>query len=282
MASLYEYFVKDGAQNLTVHETWTISNAQGEKLGEIIARVHYDFDANAQYISFYIPAMPDVSSPEAMSLNKVGEILQWSKTKAEVHAGIPGEMKNAQELVFTGQIYIYSEQPVPNEQIDRLIAESKPLGHRLTFRSSQYMDERNKWEKPRAFVSHDHRDKTDIAEAIAIQLQKLMCPVWYDEFSLHVGDSLRDSIEKGLRESSKCIFILTPNFLANGGWAKREYDSIFTRELVEKKNVILPVWHNVSVQDVYQYSPILADRVGVQWSLGLEQVAANLLRAIDG
>jgi hypothetical protein len=143
------------------------------------------------------------------------------------------------------------------------------------------MNERNKWEKPRAFISHDSRDKTSIAEQIAVQLQRLMCPVWYDQFSLRVGDSLRESIETGLKECHKCILVLTPNFLNNKGWSKREYDSIFTREIVEQKKVILPVWHEISAQDVYQYSPILADRVAVQWSLGLEEVARKLLQAIE-
>lgn len=110
---------------------------------------------------------------------------------------------------------------------------------------------------------------------------QFMCPVWYDEFSLKVGDSLRASIEKGLKECSKCIFLLTPNFLANSGWSKTEYNSIFTRELVEKQRVILPVWSDVTARDVYKYSPILADRVAVNWSLGVDEVARKLLMSIN-
>jgi len=151
----------------------------------------------------------------------------------------------------------------------------------LIFRSVEYVTERNRQERPREFISHDSRDKTAIAEPLAAELQNLRCPVWFDKFSLKVGDSLRQSIETGLRECSKCIFILTPNFLSNGGWSKREYESIFTRELVENRKVILPVWHSVSVTDVYNYSPILADRFAVPWSLGAEEVARKLLNAID-
>jgi len=140
---------------------------------------------------------------------------------------------------------------------------------------------RNKYEKPLAFISHDGRDKKEIAEPLALQLQKWMCPVWFDQYSLRVGDSLRESIEKGLKECPKCILVLTPNFLKNNGWTKREYDSIFTRELVEKQCVILPIWHQVTPEDVYAYSPILADRVGAQWSEGVEETARKLLRAIE-
>ena len=128
------------------------------------------------------------------------------------------------------------------------------------------MNERNKWEKPRAFVSHDTRDKAEIAQPLAIKLLQFMCPVWYDEFSLKVGDSLRGSIEAGLKECPKCIFVLTPNFLANSGWSQDGVELDLTRELVEKQKVILPVWHNVTAKDVYEYSPVLADRVAVDWS----------------
>jgi hypothetical protein len=84
-----------------------------------------------------------------------------------------------------------------------------------------------------------------------------------------------------MQECPKCILILTPNFLNNGGWTKIEYDSIFTRELVERQKVILPVWHNVNAADVYKYSPILADRVAAQWSDGAEETARKLFRAIE-
>ena len=94
--------------------------------------------------------------------------------------------------------------------------------------------ERSELGKPLAFISYDSRDK-NIASLIAVGLTDMKCPVWYDEYMLKVGDNLRDSIEKGLKECTKCIFILSPNFLSNSGWAKKEFESIFMRELIEKK-----------------------------------------------
>jgi hypothetical protein len=278
MASLHEYFMKD-ALGTTTFETFRLSNADGAALGEFTGNLHQVFDANAKYVSFFIPEMPAVECPEVFALDKVPEILKWPE-KIQIQTGLGSEMKDARELVFTGQIYFYSERPVPNSLKARLIAEAGVAGYRLTFRSVEYMNERNKRDKPRGFISHDSRDKKDIAAPLAIQLEKFMCPVWYDEFSLRVGDSLRERIEAGLKECHKCILVLTPNFLSNEGWSKREYDSIFTREIVEQKKVILPVWHGILAEDVYQFSPILADRVAVQWSLGVEEVARKLLEAI--
>jgi hypothetical protein len=109
-----------------------------------------------------------------------------------------------------------------------------------------------------------------------------MCPVWFDEFSLRVGHPLRESIERGLSEARKCVLIITPHFIGNAGWTKTEFNAIFTRELVERANVILPVWNGVTRQEVYEYSPVLADRLAVNWNLGPDEVIRRLRRAIDG
>jgi hypothetical protein len=42
----------------------------------------------------------------------------------------------------------------------------------------------------------------------------------------------------------------------------------------------LPVWHNVDAKQVYEYSPRLADKVGLNSSLGVEELARRLVRAI--
>ena len=132
-----------------------------------------------------------------------------------------------------------------------------------------------------AFISHDSKDKTDVAIHLAIGLQKLMCPVWYDEFSLNVGDHLRESIERGLKETKKCILVISKNFLSNKGWTKTEFNSVFTRELLKQESVVLPVWYNVTPAEVYDYSPSLANRVALDWSkLGKEDVIRKLYNAI--
>jgi hypothetical protein len=65
--------------------------------------------------------------------------------------------------------------------------------HEVQFRSAVYVDARSKQEVPLAFIPYDSRDR-DVAQGIAIGRQRLMCPVWYDEFALKIGDNLRDSI----------------------------------------------------------------------------------------
>lgn len=76
----------------------------------------------------------------------------------------------------------------------------KSKGLWLTIRFLGYLEKKAELEKPRALLSHDSREKAEVAGPVAVGLQKLMCPMWYDEFSLKVGDYLRESIERGLKE----------------------------------------------------------------------------------
>jgi TIR domain len=162
----------------------------------------------------------------------------------------------------------------------KLKINSQNNGLFVHYRDINFSNERSKLEVPLAFISHDSRDKELIATILANELQRRMLPIWYDEYSLKLGDSLRESIEKGLKECKKCILILSPNFLQNSGWTKTEFNTIFTREIIETKNLVLPIWAGVSKQEIYEYCPILVDRVGVNWDKGIETVVTKIQQVL--
>ena len=166
MATLREYFAKDGSNALTIHQTLNISDSDGSVLMEVVGRLHLDFVSNAKYVSFYIPPRHGVECPELLVLRSVNEILRWHET-TQVWVGFGSERISAFDLVFTGRIYLYSEQPVRDEHRVMIETQSAQLEHKIIFRSEEYVAERNRWEKPLAFISHDSRDKA-IAEKLEI------------------------------------------------------------------------------------------------------------------
>jgi hypothetical protein len=83
--------------------------------------------------------------------------------------------------------------------------------------------------------------------------------VWYDEFTLRIGDSLRQKIDKGLARSRVGLVVLSPSFVAKG-WTNYELDGIVTRA-VSGEQLLLPIWHNITKQEVIDFSPSLADKV---------------------
>lgn len=129
------------------------------------------------------------------------------------------------------------------------------------------------------FISHASEDKDAIARGLAEALRAKGKKVWYDDFSLKVGDSLRESIDHGLARSNFGIVILSSQFFEKH-WPKKELDGLAARE-VNGRKVILPVWHEVRFNEVREYSPTLADRVAVSTDKGLEYVVEKILDSAD-
>ncbi len=112
-----------------------------------------------------------------------------------------------------------------------------------------------------AFISHATEDKADFVRPLAEELRDLQVKVWYDEFELSVGDSLRRSIDHGISKSKYGIVVLSPAFLAKN-WTQYELDGLVARQ-VNGNKVILPIWYKLSYSDVLEFSPSLADKVAL-------------------
>lgn len=129
------------------------------------------------------------------------------------------------------------------------------------------------------FISHASEDKDEIVRTLAEELQKLGVKVWYDDFTLKVGDSLRKSIDHGLLKSRYGTVILSSAFCSKN-WTQYEFDSMITREMNGHK-MILPIWHKVTKNDVIDFSPALADKVALNTSLNsIEEIAKQLSEVI--
>lgn len=124
------------------------------------------------------------------------------------------------------------------------------------------------------FISHASEDKGEIARSLAQALEDEGYAVWYDESTLTVGDSLRKSIDQGLAQSDFGVVILSRHFFEKH-WPQQELNGLASKE-VNGKKVILPVWHGVGVEEVRSFSPMLADRIGVHTSKGLQFVVEQL------
>lgn len=111
-----------------------------------------------------------------------------------------------------------------------------------------------------AFICHASEDKDDFVRPLAESLASRHLEIWYDEFSLSVGDGLRRAIDAGLAKSRFGIVVLSPSFFKKG-WAQRELDGLVARQIAEDRRLILPIWHNVTATDIVQYSPHLRIRL---------------------
>jgi len=132
------------------------------------------------------------------------------------------------------------------------------------------------------FISHASQDKEDFVEPLAEQLSDMGFKVWYDDFVLEVGDSLSRSIDRGIANAEYGLVVLSPYFFERG-WTERELAGLTAREVAGRGKLILPIWHNVTHEDVLEYSPMLADKVALDTrKMSLEEIAEALAEVLPG
>lgn len=111
------------------------------------------------------------------------------------------------------------------------------------------------------FISHASEDKESFVNDLVQALINRGIKVWYDSQNIEWGDSLRTKIDNGLRNASFGIVILSNNFISKG-WTRYELEGLFNIEMTKGKT-ILPIWHNITKQQVMDFSPTLAGRMAL-------------------
>lgn len=129
------------------------------------------------------------------------------------------------------------------------------------------------------FVSHASEDKETFVRPLAQALNQLGVKVWYDEFTLNLGDSLSRSIDKGLAGSRFGLVVLSESFIGKP-WPERELQGLIAGTVAGDVR-ILPIWLGVSHETVYNFSPPLADTIAiVATGVTAEQVILRVLKTV--
>ena len=131
------------------------------------------------------------------------------------------------------------------------------------------------------FICHASEDKESFVEPLAKALKKEGINVWYDDFSMEWGDSLRESIDLGLVNSKYGIVVFSKSFFdKNKKWPKHELDGLFAKEINGKK-VILPIIHHINIKELLKYSPSLSDRIAKNTkSEGIKKIVNDLKKLL--
>lgn len=107
-----------------------------------------------------------------------------------------------------------------------------------------------------SFLSYARIDGAGVAGDLRSNLESLGVAVWFDEVAIVPGRSQSLQMDAGLRKARSGIALLTPAYLAGRFWTERELGALLSKE------TLIPVLHNVTFEDVKQYSGILPDLAG--------------------
>lgn len=132
------------------------------------------------------------------------------------------------------------------------------------------------------FICHASEDKDSIVRPLAHALDDLDLDVWYDEFELRIGDNLRRKIDHGVANSRFGVVVVSPAFFAKE-WSQYELDGLVTREMAGGDQIILPIWHEITKEEIIAKSPSLAVKVALLTSeQGAEEIAEEIAAVIQG
>ena len=129
------------------------------------------------------------------------------------------------------------------------------------------------------FLCHASEDKEGLARPLTQCLEQQGLRVWYDESQLTLGDSIRRSIDRGLSKSRFGVVILSHAFFSKE-WPQKELDALISRE-DGRESLLIPVWHEITREDVGRYSPLLADRLAATSDSGVVAVGKQILELLQ-
>lgn len=189
-------------------------------------------------------------------------------------------IQTAQVLEAEKMIKLDSQQAFASTE-DGLLLRARPSAPTASQKGMTNRPSQPDWNpRPRwdVFICHASEDKEEFVKPLAEALVQRGLGVWYDEFELKMGDSLRRSIDRGLHDSRFGIVVLSHAFFSKE-WPQKELDGLVAREVGGTK-VILPIWHRISREEVLRYSPTLADKKAASTFAGLNAVVREILDVV--
>ncbi|MDE8740610.1 toll/interleukin-1 receptor domain-containing protein [Pectobacterium polaris] len=129
-----------------------------------------------------------------------------------------------------------------------------------------------------SFISYAVEDN-DFVSDVAFGLKSNGLSVWFAPISLKVGERLLDSIEKGLNESRTGVLVLSPSYLSKN-WTSYEMD-ILIRQNIERNKKILPIWLNVTKEDIENKHIGLSGIVGITDTTEVPRVVSQLVEVLS-
>ena len=129
------------------------------------------------------------------------------------------------------------------------------------------------------FICHASEDKEEFVRDLAESLIKNGANIFYDEYSIKLGDSLTDTINKGIKISKSAILVLSQYFFEKS-WTQAELQAIFHKARVSNYKILI-IYHNITNEEVTEQYPLLADIKGINSKVDLSKIIEELFKAID-
>lgn len=130
-----------------------------------------------------------------------------------------------------------------------------------------------------AFISYASEDREAVVKPVVRALRRRGLRIWYDQLELSVGDSVVESLDRGLARSRCGVIVLSPAFVSKKGFTQWELRGLIERH-INGETLLLPILHNIEPEVIRERSPALSDIFAIRSDHGTRTVAATLARKI--
>jgi len=124
------------------------------------------------------------------------------------------------------------------------------------------------------FISYARIDGESVAHELTEELERNGVSVWLDTVAIQPGKSQSLQMDAGLRKARAGIALLTPAYLTGRFWTQRELGALL------HKPTLIPILHEVTFDDVKEYSGILPDLAGFTTKDDIATIAEKIAPAV--
>ena len=108
------------------------------------------------------------------------------------------------------------------------------------------------------FISYANKDKEDFVEELHKSLKMLDIKIFYDKETIKWGDNWKNKILTGTDMAEFAIIVISENFFGRE-WTEKELNEFLSRQNKDGQKLILPILHNITVEQLYNKYPTVAD-----------------------
>lgn len=119
-------------------------------------------------------------------------------------------------------------------------------------------EERNNKMEFDVFISHANKDKEEYVDELKQSLDKLRIKVFYDKDTIEWGDSWKNRILEGVGKAEFAIIVISKNYFGRE-WTEKELNELLNRQNTNGQKIILPILHNISIKQLKERYPEIAD-----------------------
>lgn len=131
------------------------------------------------------------------------------------------------------------------------------------------------------FISYVQSDSSDYVDILYDELVSSGIKVFRDIAEMRIGQSMRQSMDNALAKAKFAIVIFSPDYLSKY-WTQYELDGILSKEYLTGDQMILPLWHNITANELASKSPSLANKLAWNSAVNTIEEIATTVGALLG